>query len=327
MSKISGPTASIAVVAVLVVSGIGAGVPVASAAGAANCAAAPTAGAPQGQHWYYHFDRTTHRKCWYLHATVALAHHAADEPAAADAESAGAAPAAPQPSATAAHPANPDPPAETDAAVPPSASDADSAQPGPDAAPATPRVTVLTVKTVPEPFVDTTARSPQRPPDNVAAPPTPQTLPQDANTADNGVNAPETAGLAAAPAAPVAAPQDSAPTVDTASAAARKKSGEMFLLLALALGIAAGVVAIVSKMIGPYRTPRFADDPDAAWIRYRAAQQHYDDEAAYDEQDVPFLEPQPEHGLADPAPAEQPSEKDIELALRILQQARQSRVA
>ena len=128
----------------------------------------------------------------------------------------------------------------------------------------------------------------------------------------------------------------------------------MFLLLALALGIAAGIVAIIGKIVGPYRTPRFADHPDAAWMRYRSSQQRFDDEAAYDdvaydEEDVPFLDPQPEHGLADPrddlidrsppavsefparsreaAPGEPPSVKDIELALRILKQARQSGVA
>jgi hypothetical protein len=33
---------------------------------AAACNPAPKASAPQGSHWYYHLDRTSQRKCWYL---------------------------------------------------------------------------------------------------------------------------------------------------------------------------------------------------------------------------------------------------------------------
>jgi hypothetical protein len=33
-----------------------------------DCLAAPNAGAPQGSHWYYRFDRGTRRKCWYVGA-------------------------------------------------------------------------------------------------------------------------------------------------------------------------------------------------------------------------------------------------------------------
>jgi hypothetical protein len=35
-----------------------------------DCAAAPTGAAPKGQHWYYHLDKTTQKKCWYLHDTL-----------------------------------------------------------------------------------------------------------------------------------------------------------------------------------------------------------------------------------------------------------------
>ena len=37
---------------------------------AADCLTEPNRDAPAGQHWYYHLDRGTDRKCWYLHATV-----------------------------------------------------------------------------------------------------------------------------------------------------------------------------------------------------------------------------------------------------------------
>jgi hypothetical protein len=199
MSNVSNPTASVAVVAALVLSGISAGAPTASAAAAANCAAAPNTAAPAGQHWYYHFDRSAHRKCWYLHATVALAHHAAADTPAAAAESSGADPASAQHPAATLPSANADPPAETDAAVPPSATNADSAQPEPGSAA---HVTVLTVKTVPEPFVSTAAQSPQQPPENVDTPSAQPTVPSDQTTA--GAQPTESAGQAPPPVPAVA---------------------------------------------------------------------------------------------------------------------------
>ena len=33
-----------------------------------DCLAQPSSSAPEGSHWYYHTDRTTQRKCWYLRA-------------------------------------------------------------------------------------------------------------------------------------------------------------------------------------------------------------------------------------------------------------------
>src|SRR5690349_9525465 len=42
----------------------------ASHAATEQCLAAPNGAAPKGQHWYYHADRATQRKCWYLHDTV-----------------------------------------------------------------------------------------------------------------------------------------------------------------------------------------------------------------------------------------------------------------
>jgi hypothetical protein len=39
-------------------------------AAAADCVTEPNRDAPPGQHWYYHLDHASDRKCWYLHATV-----------------------------------------------------------------------------------------------------------------------------------------------------------------------------------------------------------------------------------------------------------------
>jgi hypothetical protein len=44
----------------------------ASQAAPETCLSAPSGASPQGQHWYYRFDRVTRRKCWYLHETAAM---------------------------------------------------------------------------------------------------------------------------------------------------------------------------------------------------------------------------------------------------------------
>jgi hypothetical protein len=36
----------------------------------AECLVEPNRDTPPGQHWYYHLDRGSDRKCWYLHAVV-----------------------------------------------------------------------------------------------------------------------------------------------------------------------------------------------------------------------------------------------------------------
>jgi hypothetical protein len=60
--------ASTALVATLLVSGVGIGVPT-NTARADDCLTAPNAPAPPGSHWYYHMDRANQRKCWYVRAT------------------------------------------------------------------------------------------------------------------------------------------------------------------------------------------------------------------------------------------------------------------
>jgi hypothetical protein len=61
------PIGSIALVATLLVSGVGIGLP-ANIARADHCLSAPNYLAPQGSHWYYQLDWATQRKCWYLRA-------------------------------------------------------------------------------------------------------------------------------------------------------------------------------------------------------------------------------------------------------------------
>jgi hypothetical protein len=67
---------SIALVAVLHVSGMGVGA-LANTARADDCLAAPNSAAPQGSHWYYRLDWATQRKCWYVRAPDQPAQQAA----------------------------------------------------------------------------------------------------------------------------------------------------------------------------------------------------------------------------------------------------------
>lgn len=60
------PIGSIAVVSAFLVSILGV-FGSAGTARAADCLAAPDSSAPPTGHWYYRTDRTTQRKCWYLH--------------------------------------------------------------------------------------------------------------------------------------------------------------------------------------------------------------------------------------------------------------------
>jgi hypothetical protein len=71
--QISRPLGSIALVATLLMSGVGVTVP----ARADECLAAPNSPAPQGSHWYYRLDWATQRKCWYVRAPGLPAQQAA----------------------------------------------------------------------------------------------------------------------------------------------------------------------------------------------------------------------------------------------------------
>ena len=323
MLKISGPVGAALFVTTILVSGAGTGILIDSARAEA-CLAAPKTAAPGGQHWYFHIDRATRRKCWYLHAAgqlrhrAALRHHAV---AAADAEA--------------------EPAPETQIAAAPAAA----------LAPPAPHVTVLAVKTA-TPFVDTTVLPRQNPSEKPPAPPLPQTLPRDADTPVTAATGPAATGPAdnadrPEPQGKADAAYDAPP--EQAADAARMRTAQEFILLALVLGLAAALTAIVSKIVGIYRRPRISDDPDAAWLTYRSTRR-LETETGRGEQDVPFVDPQDHYGLADlhaqewldrSAPAQnQPSTApritdftqpdlpragltDIELALRALRQARQ----
>jgi hypothetical protein len=326
MATIVSPAAYVAVVAALLLSGIGVGLPIDSASADDNCASAPGAAAPVGQHWYYRFDRVNHRKCWYLHATLPLPNHAVAKHRAAAAEPAAAA-------ATPQLPLAATPQAANAASAPQPAVDLPSEAAGTQPAPA-PHVTVLAVKPASALFVDTTSASQAGTAEQADEPPMRQISPNNANLPVDGADPAMVAGA-------TDADHDAlAPAQTAATAAARTHAADLFFLLALALGSAAALLALCSKMAGATRTPRLSDHPDDAWRR------------VIHEKDAPFLAPREPHGPADwdayeriepppptPArfPAARPQEgepeqselagpafKDIELALRALREARQS---
>jgi hypothetical protein len=343
MSKISGPVGAALFVTTILVSGAATGISIDSAR-ADTCLAAPKTAAPGGQHWYFHIDRSTRRKCWYLHAAgqlrhrAALRHHAV---AAADAE----AEPAPETQSAAA------PAAALAAPAPSTAMPAPMPGNGVGGTPPAPHVTVLAVKTA-TPFVDPTALPQQNTSEKPPAPPLTQALLRDAATPVMGAAGPST--TSPADNADRHEPQGKADAAydgpAQAADAARMRTAQEFILLALVLGLAAALTAIVSKIVGIYRRPRISDDADAAWLTYQSRRQ-LKTETGRGEQDVPFVDPQDHYGLADlhaqqwldrSAPAQsqistaapriadftQPDSPragltDIELALRALRQARQ----
>ena len=379
MLKNSGPVGATVFVTAILLSGAGADFSIGSAhaqnavqakttAQADNCFAAPKGAAPAGQHWYYHVDRASKRKCWYLHATEPIEHRAVvkHQAAAANPAADATAEAAPAPQIAAAPAAAAADPAVAAAAPPPPASASvfpDPPAPTPDSAagdtPPAPHVKMLSVRTS-TPFVGTAVISPQNTPEQAAAASAPQMPAHDAVTpAMDGAKPPSDSASDSGAAEPQgkADAASSAPvrTAGAAAADARTKTAEMFILLAFVLGFAAALVALVGKIAGIYRKPEIAVEPDDAWVDDRSeSRRRIDGEAGHNEQDVPFLDPHEHYGLADlhveewldgsaaqdgsavrPAGHEDstqpqstgPSQADIEMALRVLRQARQSRVA
>lgn len=345
MGKISSPVTCIAVLVALLLSVIGVGLPIDSAHADGNCATAPGAAAPTGQHWYYRVDPVKHSRCWYVHATGRLSHHAAAEHHAASSEAAPSI-AAPQSSSGAT-------PQTLDAASEPQPAEGGS-NPRSEAGSTQPaaHLAVLTVKSIPVPFVGTASASQAATPEQTGQPPKPQISPSNADVLVEGdaksASRPDPAPVPRARAAVLNA---FAPGVAAATASARMPSAHLFLLLALAFGIATAVVALVSKMLNQARPPRLSDHPDDCWRRYRIAHQRVD-EAVPPEEDAPCLAPQDPHGPAEldvqewngqspPAEAGLPaarhqhgtprhlmpvglSLKEIELALCNVRQARQN---
>jgi hypothetical protein len=77
-ARIARPIGSIALVAMLLASGVGGGVS-ANTALAADCLTAPNSPTPEGSHWYYRMDWASQRKCWYLRAPSQPSHQVATQ--------------------------------------------------------------------------------------------------------------------------------------------------------------------------------------------------------------------------------------------------------
>jgi hypothetical protein len=107
-----GSTALVATLLVWWCAGVGV---LTNTASADDCLAEPNSPAPAGSHWYYHLDRATQRKCWYIHAK--------DQPVQPAAAQATSDPASPTPAA----PIPLEKPAPTSASDPMSISQGDSA--------------------------------------------------------------------------------------------------------------------------------------------------------------------------------------------------------
>jgi hypothetical protein len=336
MGKISRKSAGIAVAPLLL--GIGLALPIDIARADDTCATAPGAAAPKGQHWYYRIDRVTHRKCWYLHATTPLPSRAAAELPAAHSE-----PAAPV--VTPQWPSAAMPPTTNTAATPPEPenisnppSEAASTEPAP-------RVTELKVKTVNTPVAATTAATETVAPEQTGEPSMPQISRSDADAKPV-----RGAKLATVPAARDAAHAVPASNDTEAKNSPRTQSSYLlFLLAALAIGIAAALIALSGRMAGAgvRRAPRLSQHPEDAWRSYGRPDRRAD-AAIMHQDDAPFLAPEEPYvavdldapELLEPWPPAQPdfpaarrqdekprqprqvglTQNDIEMALRILRQ-------
>jgi hypothetical protein len=137
--QIPGPVRPIALIATLLAWSVSVAAPTTTAR-ADDCLAEPNSSAPAGSHWYYHLDKTTQRKCWYIRAT-----DQPTQPAATEATSDGAS-------------LSPPPPISAEESAAASADIPMSISPG-DSAPALPRVKVPAVK--PRPASVSSATSPQ----------------------------------------------------------------------------------------------------------------------------------------------------------------------
>lgn len=154
MRRISSPTLTNSVVALVVLSAIAVSAAI-SQARAEDCLAAPNASSPAGQHWYYRIDRVKQRKCWYLHTPLSIAHQTHRKSAPVEAKIDEPVPAAPAPVMTTSMQAVVAPipfaavpmPAAT-APVPVADPPLAASAPAPDDTQSLPRVTVLAVKTI-----------------------------------------------------------------------------------------------------------------------------------------------------------------------------------
>jgi hypothetical protein len=109
--------------------------PAGATAAADSCQTSPKGAAPQGKHWYYHLERSSGRKCWYLGqaglktTTSSAAKHKSAPAADSD--------------ATASPPPAPQNAAETSATTEPTTDNNATTQPAPETAAAMPAATPL----------------------------------------------------------------------------------------------------------------------------------------------------------------------------------------
>ena len=259
LGQIPRPFSSVALVAMLLISAVGVTAPPTTAR-ADDCLTAPNSPAPQGSHWYYHLDRATQRKCWYVRA-----------------------PGQPAQQATA---------ATTGPATPMHSTAAPSGAPSPDvSAPPSPRVQTSAVKPIPAPVrggtTDKTIQQSAQEENSASTPvvPAPQTStlsetsPQaaappavtwpDAAVALAAVKAPEPIAV------PTDAPADS--VYDDAERTARRaeptNNGGIPLIIfpVLALGLAGvGILSrVVIKNAAARRTRIITDHPEPAGVEYQ----------------------------------------------------------
>lgn len=277
--------ACIAVVTALLLTGIGCVLLVDSARADDNCATAPGAAAPRGQHWYYRIDSVTHRRCWYLHAIVP---RAAIDSRSAQSELARPAAAPQSPSAGTSQAAN----AASPLLSPTSASNAPSEAAGIQP---TPHVTVLNVKTVTAPGTDTMRTSETATAEQLNAPAMPP-ISGPANVKLGGdVKSARRANLATARAASDNSHDAVAPTNTDLTGSAQTPSAQLLLLLLVfALGAAASI-AVLIKMASRARMPRLSEHPEDVWRSYASIDEPADG-AVINHEDAPFLAPEESYG-------------------------------
>lgn len=257
-----------------------------SAARADDCLPQPNSRAPEGNHWYYHMDRATQRKCWYLRALDQPAQHPAAQ------------------TTSEAAPTNPIPLGEPATA---SGGASTSAAPGANTPPM-PHIKMLTVVSSGATDKLVQQRATQRNTTSITAAPAPEESAFQTDQTGDQANEPARAAAVVWPdpptpamataqdpiATPIAAPTEAAPTgsvqttlnarasaddaQDTAQAgvstnsASRAKASvvsdpvEMFLVAALGLVVAGFLFRIAMTA---RRRRIFIVRPDSHWLDYR----------------------------------------------------------
>lgn len=247
------------------------------ASDATSCHAAPKGAAPQGKHWYYHLDRKTKAKCWYLGEAGLKTYKPAAKAAAASEPASDSKP-------------TPDPKPEAAQAAPLQRNIADARNESPSEADAEPAMT----PSIPEPSTsaDNNAPPAEQPslmlaqPDNLTSTPAPLSsrfsaaeTPSDQTT---GL-APRVTPQAAAPAAQAPVP----PSADDDNNSALNLAPWRIALGVLFVGL--GILAILGAVAFRYlkRAPRITSVPARERRNIWAKGDETDAEPAYAEMIMP----------------------------------------